>query len=454
MGQSLLDGNLPYVELWDNKPPLAFAFFAFPIAIYKSIVAVRIAGTVCVFVIGYMTYLIGTRIWCRQAGFLAAIFSILFISVLPSGEATMSEIVALVPTMGALLILLERAPSLKSLFFTGFLLSIATLVRTNLGCLVLVVGMFVAFSAVRRGIPSLLKTSLTFIVGGLVPLVLTFLPYLATNTSTLFIDSVFVAPIYYSSSLYSPSKALFVLTRGWDLYNITLWGGFLGGLVLAILQLSNDEREQQRYQVTVVAIFLLAIALSVTSSGSFRVHYLIQLVPFMAIFSGYFFCEIHRRVSRILFWALLFVGLALPIGPILDQYRSVTIKLAARQPLQSDAGYELGSYLSTHNPRGESVYLMTDHIAYWLAGVPPITKAVTHPSTVGKEYLLKAFLGPDASTEGELHKIFQKRPLYVVKTGRVWYLSNDINKMVDDWLAKNYVLVTMVEGRFIYRRAD
>jgi hypothetical protein len=29
MGQSILDGHLPYTELWDIKPPLAFAAFAF-----------------------------------------------------------------------------------------------------------------------------------------------------------------------------------------------------------------------------------------------------------------------------------------------------------------------------------------------------------------------------------------------------------------------------------------
>src|SRR4029077_301931 len=106
MGQNLLDGNLPYVELWDNKPPLAFAFFAPVILFWKSIVAVRIAGTICVFITAYFTYRIGTRIWHREVGLLAAIFSVVSTSLLPAGQATMTEIIALVPTMSALLILL------------------------------------------------------------------------------------------------------------------------------------------------------------------------------------------------------------------------------------------------------------------------------------------------------------------------------------------------------------
>ncbi len=39
MGQSILDGHLPYTELWDIKPPLAFFFFAAVITVFgKSIV--------------------------------------------------------------------------------------------------------------------------------------------------------------------------------------------------------------------------------------------------------------------------------------------------------------------------------------------------------------------------------------------------------------------------------
>ncbi len=44
MGQELLDGRLPYADLWDNKPPLAFAAFAVFIALHPSIVALRVAG--------------------------------------------------------------------------------------------------------------------------------------------------------------------------------------------------------------------------------------------------------------------------------------------------------------------------------------------------------------------------------------------------------------------------
>ena len=145
MGQNLLDGNLPYVDLWDNKPPLTFAFFALFILFGNSIIAVRIAGTICVLIAADLTYRIGSRMWGWEAGFLAAIFSIVFVSVTPSGETTLTEIIALVPTMGALAVLLTGGSKPSTCFSAGCLLSLATLVRTNLGILAMAGGILSRF---------------------------------------------------------------------------------------------------------------------------------------------------------------------------------------------------------------------------------------------------------------------------------------------------------------------
>ena len=46
LGQSWVDGFLPYTQLWDLKPPLVFLFFAIIIQIFgKSYIAIRLFGT-------------------------------------------------------------------------------------------------------------------------------------------------------------------------------------------------------------------------------------------------------------------------------------------------------------------------------------------------------------------------------------------------------------------------
>ena len=64
VGQSILDGHLPYVTLYDLKPPVLFAFFAAVIWVGgKSILAIRLAGMMCVWLIACFTCQIGRRLW-------------------------------------------------------------------------------------------------------------------------------------------------------------------------------------------------------------------------------------------------------------------------------------------------------------------------------------------------------------------------------------------------------
>ena len=120
VGQSWLQGDLPYVELWALKPPLAFAFYAVVIAIFgKDLVAVRLAGTLCVVVSAFLIYLTASRLWNRRVGLVAAILCVATVSLLPSGQATMSEHVTLVPLTLALWLLVRNEPSVRYVFYRG-----------------------------------------------------------------------------------------------------------------------------------------------------------------------------------------------------------------------------------------------------------------------------------------------------------------------------------------------
>ncbi|MEM9869038.1 MAG: glycosyltransferase, partial [Bacteroidota bacterium] len=49
MGQSWVNGHLPYTHLWDLKPPITFLFFASIITIFgKSFIAIRLFGALLV----------------------------------------------------------------------------------------------------------------------------------------------------------------------------------------------------------------------------------------------------------------------------------------------------------------------------------------------------------------------------------------------------------------------
>jgi hypothetical protein len=453
MGQNILDGRLPYTELWDNKPPLLFLFFALVMIFEQSIFAVRVAGAICVLACAYLTYRIGDHIWRQPAGFLAGMLSIVFVSFARSGQATMAEIVALVPLMGALALLVTKGSKPATPFFTGLFLSIATLIRLNLAFVACIVGIVMIVRPLlnRRGFESTQIT--TYVLGGFIPLAIVSAAYIIDGNAELFLKSVFLAPLYYATSTESSKDAIvFLLKWGFGYDNILLWLGFLGGVVCIGKSWSNFDNEQKR-GIGLVAVFFFSVGCSVIFAGGAFLHYLIQLIPFLALIAGSFFSFFYRYRYRFIITLFLLLGCAKPLKPVVAQYFLIGKELAAREFLLSDPGFEIASYLRRENPSRKPIYMMTDHIVYWLTGTKPLRKSVTHPSMIAKENLLRVFVGPYASPESEMSALLRQRPLYIVKEKEIWYLKGNAAKLLEATLETDYVLVKVFGERYIYKRS-
>jgi len=455
MGQSLLDGNLPYVELWDNKPPLAFVPFAAFIWLFgDSIVGVRIAGAICLAVSALLTHLIAGHLWGRLAGFLSGVLTIFFVSLTPFGQATISEIIALVPLMGALKIAVRYGMAPKALFFVGFLISVAALVRLNLAYLAVVMGLFILFKqlfAEKR--PPVAKLAI-YVVGGLVPIALVCIPYLLSGHLETLIKSSVLAPLQYSVSQNSAfDSLLFHLKTGFGVDNALLWVGFLAGIGLCIVNWKNYSNSQKQ-GILVIAVFFLGTALSIINNGSAFYNHLIQIVGLLSLPAGLFYASLfsHRHKKAIVI--ALTIVMTISALPVLLAYKATGWRLLIGSSLLSDTGYQLAAYLKEENSEGRPVYLMNNHIAYWLTGTKPITKIVTHPDNIGRPYLIKVLEGPDASTETEIKKIIRKKPMFIVKKERPGYLKHDKNaqRTLDSALHDNYELVEKISKLYVFRR--
>jgi len=74
MGQSWVDGHLPYTELWDLKPPITYLFFAGIIyAFGKSFLAIRLIGALIVAITAFYTYKISLTATTKKVSLWAAI---------------------------------------------------------------------------------------------------------------------------------------------------------------------------------------------------------------------------------------------------------------------------------------------------------------------------------------------------------------------------------------------
>ncbi len=94
VSDSILRGHLPYIEIWDHKPPLIYYVFAlFQIVFGQSVMAIRWGGCVCITISAMGLYFIGREILRRRdCGLLAGIFYLTY-GVQNSGLASNSEII-------------------------------------------------------------------------------------------------------------------------------------------------------------------------------------------------------------------------------------------------------------------------------------------------------------------------------------------------------------------------
>ncbi|MCC5898247.1 MAG: glycosyltransferase family 39 protein [Phormidium sp. BM_Day4_Bin.17] len=469
MGQSILDGHLPYTQLWDIKPPLAFfAYAGFILFLGKSIISIRIAGTVCVILTAFFVYVSGKKVANRSSAFLAAIATSMGISLLGSGQATMTEHVALVPLTAALALIFcyNKIPDLKLTFLVSILLTTAAFVRLNLGYTVLIFGCYL----VVRQSPQwrqFLNHALVYTLGCLLVIFLTYFPYLITENGQLWWTSVIVAPLQYSmddSTLLESSRRLMMRLFNRSRQRLTLgvylliWiGGFLG--IIAAFLPRNRHNSPNFFQATSLTLITVSVGLSILRSGATFQHYLIQIIPFLGLGTAIVWHKLSKPhlLKQFVSVFVLFV-LFSSLTPIINEYRSVEVRLRDGGPLQVGRSYEIAAYFRENQAENEPIYMMIDHLVYWWIDSQPLTPMITHPSNLARGYLLELVNGPGSSPESELAKIFSAEPTFVVKKMVVNYFSSeemqDAQDFLDQQLANHYEKTAQILGRLIYKRID
>ncbi len=441
MGQSLLDGHLPYTELWDLKPPLAFTTYAFLIMLLgKNILGIRIAGTICVFLTAWLVYLVGRYIGSNSAGIFAGILTIVTVTAIDSGQATMTEHVACVPLLGALAWLVTRKMTPGALFLGGLLLTGATLVRLNLAYVVLGVGIWLVYSAFKYQTVELAGIA-AYCLGSFSLIFLTYCPYLIKGDSLIWFNSVVLAPLSYANSAGH---------TGMGTEKKLLFACLIFGILNLLWQrtLSKQQREFGLLQV-----FLLSTVISIIQGGELYEHYCIQIFPLLFLTFALFWARLPK-ISRLLLVTLVAFGLISIFKPIYTQYQVIGDRFKEVKPLNHGVAYEIVDYLQQHNSARKPIYMMQDQIVYWLMDLKPPSKVVTHPSNLSRDYLFKYIEGAAGSTEAELSKILAKKPEFIIKGGENSPYIEDhpaANLLLKQVLTTQYKLAKKIADREIYQ---
>lgn len=203
-----------------------------------------------------------------------------------------------------------------------------------------------------------------------------------------------------------------------------------------------------------MTLLLVLIAVStiasILMSGANHPHYLIQAMPVFALLAVAWIAYLPQR-AVVSVWCFTILSLV-PSGiPTLQEYQGLISRWQARQDLRYGSAYKIAAHLRRENPSGRPVYLLTDHVVYWLNGMTPPTRLATHPSAFAKPFVASA-LGTTGTDE--LTAVFRQSPEFVVLPECADWIDLDLSRKLDAYLQAGYMLEARIDGRYLYRRSS
>ncbi|WP_313790199.1 glycosyltransferase family 39 protein [Muricauda sp. TY007] len=441
MGQSWVNGHLPYTQLWDLKPPITFLYFAIIIKLFgKSFFAIRLFGSVMVAITALFTYGIAIKITTKKVAFWTAIFCLFFQSLFGSLQGVMSEHICTFFFVAALYILVHKTDA-KWFFTSGLLLGLSVMTKLNMAYPVFCLGLYFLWEGFYENHPWKNIKNLVFMGAGFfVTISCTAIPYYLQGDTQIWWKSIVEAPLAYSEGkFHSPWKTLpYVGTIA-----ILLGSGYYFKLI--------DWKSKKLQLLTVVVVGIL---ISYIQAGKVNGHYLIQLYPFILIPLAMAVAKLPliTKKYRPLIIALLIL---IPMESYLE-YANIISNKVQKASFYNGEGIDVPRYIEEHELETKNIFFTEYHIGYWVLGVNPPTKAATHPSNITREELFPYMDNPRKTGIEELKYIMEVvRPkVLVAREGKKIFDKKlvEYNTYIDAYLEKHYKLRATVGRGLIYQR--
>ncbi|WP_047417025.1 glycosyltransferase family 39 protein [Cellulophaga sp. Hel_I_12] len=442
MGQSWVNGHLPYLELWDLKPPMNFLFFAGIIYFFgKSMIAIRFFGVLIVAITAWYTYSISNLVNSKKIGFWCAIFCVFLQSLFGSMQGVMSEHISVLFFMPALYFLIKYKEWYWFLL-AGLLMGLSTMVKLNMAYPIALIGLYLSYGyIIKKHIRTGFLNMMMFSIGVITIILCAILPYYLQGNFDLWWDSVIQAPLLYSN--YGRSSILIFLPLLLFLA-LFLW-----------LARKKNYINFKTDTIQLLTVAIIGIVLSFIKGGRLNGHYLIQLYPSLLILVFVFISAIpslKRATYKPLFALLL---LLIPMESYLE-YVAILKNKIDKGTFYNGEGIEVPRYISANNLDYTNILFTEYHIGYWYLGTNPPSKTATHPSNTSRPELFQYAQNPRKTVMEEIQFILEvKQPqLIVARQGDLLLFDTliDENIYVNHYLKQYYQPIKTIGKAIIYQR--
>lgn len=303
-GWRILNGDVPYLNVWDHKPPIVYYINALGLALtHNSRWGVWALELIALYIAAYIAYKLIKDIFGQIPALLSSLFWLMsLVLILQGGNFTTEYTLPLQFLALWLFTKLDTYSSKKSYFLLiGVLGALAFFTKQTTIGIWLGFCMYLAFYRLsqKQGRQFLYEAG-WIIAGGSSIVLFTFIFFWANKALSQFWDAAFLYNFTYSERVES---GISLLPTIWKSLRPLMLSGILplaiaGVVISAIVLWENKERKLSHVVKICIINLPIELFLIFAPSKTFP-HYFITLLPTLAIFTAMLFNGISKAANRI-----------------------------------------------------------------------------------------------------------------------------------------------------------
>ena len=424
VGKSLYNGNLPFIEEWVLRGPLTFVFYALPFLFENYIIALKFLAIISLWISSIVLFKISKRLYGKKAAIFSS-FGFLLITSSETSFLSAEPELFIMPFLSFYIYFLFKDlvnPNRNSIILAGILISLATLMRPNLG-IIAFLGCFIYLLSEKKKFLNLI----TYMASGFLPLLITVILYsnVPDGLEILWNSTIESSLAFTGKRPFFIGYFLFL-----EVFALKQWHPIL---IFAIcMPFVNKELKKE---LLILLFFMLIVIFSILLSRKFSSYNIMLIFPFISVIASSFFDKKNEFPKKIAIGFIIFCYL----GPLINYLISqVTLKY---RPLNKTI--VLSEYIKKIVKKDETIFSF-DNGLYLLLNKKIPTK-IAHPASIFRYPLLRAYYGdPNYNTEMELTKIFDKNPDYIIML-EIW--ENSLPNSIKNKIRSDYTLVEFINEK-------
>jgi 4-amino-4-deoxy-L-arabinose transferase-like glycosyltransferase len=462
IGQGILKGRIPYVEIWDHKPPGVYYLFAAALGLFGgSLLAIRLLACAAVWASSVLL-VIFSRAAFRTAfvGYIAAIVYACF-SMTNEGLATNTEILFTPFVIAGMTIVMltaaETSPGRKSLLFAaGLAFGIALQIKYVV-IFETALATAIVFGHLYRTRSSWLEAftnAIVFAAGGVAPWICAVAVFLWAGAFREYWYANFVANAIHVNNTPWSWQAAALAAEVQLRANLLPWCAVVTSVVWLFTAPTTASGSKRR--LIFLLLWLVASALGVCVTRRFYPHYSLQMLPALALITGFIAWQLvesiaasgwRHRVAPLLL--MLLPGLVPIVADPLRESAQSALSLVRTRSLPLDEPARVARYLNERIDR-ESYLYVADYqpVLYYLVNARRPTRYLFPQFLTSRRFAMVAGIDPVRELD---FIILRQRPAFVV-TRKEPASGIVFREALEKHLARDYVVDRTFADAIVYRR--